>query len=122
MVAYEGKGKILKSVTLDDVRVLLPTDVAILMKIDIEGSEEKAMSQAGPFLHRSFVPFIMMEWAFQKNNTNLLNMMENYRYYPVCHRTGKKLEEPNDQWHTDIIWVHERARIPDNLHIVSNMY
>lgn len=122
MVEYNGKDPLITAVTLADLCDLFPRNVTLLMKIDIEGHEEKAMSQAEPMFQCSFVPFIMMEWSFQKGNVKLVNMMESYNYYPVSHRNGRRVHMDVHITPTDIIWVHQSAQLPDDIHYVKKHY
>lgn len=120
MQDYEGKGRIVNSIKLSDLRDLFLEGSTVFMKMDIEGYEDYAMAGAGGLFEKIFVPYIMMEWAIQKKRRkkpeSLIAMMLNYGYFAVSHSNGSYLNMNNTDLQNDIIWVHKQAKLPKGLH------
>ena len=78
------------------------------MKIDIEGYEPKAMSACEKLLQQVRVPYIFMEWLWQKNMAGvqqiITNVLKKYNYEPFGLGKNPLTWRSIRLWPTDIIW------------------
>ena len=103
-----------RTITMNDLVPVL-TFKEVLLKIDIEGHEGKAMVRSGLFMEKLHVPFVIMEWVFMRMANDefriqsvqeLVDYMKKYDYEAF---TTKK--QPLNmtgmawaKWPQDIIW------------------
>ncbi|XP_067670918.1 uncharacterized protein [Haliotis asinina] len=116
-----GQGETTATVTMDDLLYLMrPAEVII--KIDIEGYECKAMAKSAQLFQHVHVPYIFMEWQqmFKHRMSNvacppyamqqLTDMLTQRGYMAHEVRTGIMMspEECTTRWRVgDIYWRHQ---------------
>ena len=98
------------AILMDDIVEVVHFKKAII-KIDIEGSENKAISHCEKLFKQVYVPYMFMEWLFQKNmqagQNTILTVLGRNGYLPFT-LDKKPLKISNvRQWPTDIIWKHQ---------------
>lgn len=100
-----------RSIYLDDLLEVIQFRKAI-MKMDIEGSEQKAMTHCERLLRTVHVAYILMEWVFmnRKSDQERGNMIASFTrlgYKPFdLNKTPLAMTSTN-KWPIDIIWKHE---------------
>ena len=100
------------AIFMDDLLEVIKFNKTI-MKIDIEGSEHRAMFACEKLLRQIYIPYIFMEWMWQNNMPEeqmaILNVMSHNRY--EAFGLDKELLNIWDalDWPTDVIWKHSHA-------------
>lgn len=121
MTKYEGKGQLIKTIPISKLSEFLNMGKKVLMKIDCEGYELKAMSKAKDLFEKVDIPYILMEWLYHAKNNELVKLMVDFGYYAISH-DGKMLDHNNPDWGMDVIWVHKTAILPKHLHRNFSMF
>ena len=100
------------AILMDDLLEVIQFDKAII-KIDIEGSESKAISQCEKLLNQIYIPFMFMEWLFAKNmpveQQLIKGILNRNGYQPYDLNKKPLLDSRIRNWPTDIIWKHDKA-------------
>lgn len=65
--AIDSPGPVVRAVCLDDLTRYVRTP-RVFLKMDIEGSEERALRCAGQFFQHVDVRYVLMEWLFHRNS------------------------------------------------------
>ena len=102
------------AITMDDLLEVIHFKKAI-MKMDIEGSEHKAVSRCEKLLKRVYIPYIFMEVAIQLKTPDTIDQIT-----LILERNGYKAFDLNKQlisnrkpkysgWPGDVIWKHKNA-------------
>ncbi|XP_060069386.1 uncharacterized protein LOC132549461 [Ylistrum balloti] len=100
------------TVTFDDLLDLpvIRDFPKVLVKIDIEGSEHKALQKSKTFFKRTKVIGVLMEWEFHRmmpSGDDIIRYMGNLNFAPYFPSKDKKLlntKESND-WPYDVMWL-----------------
>ncbi|XP_069113290.1 uncharacterized protein [Argopecten irradians] len=100
------------TVTFDDLLDLpvIGDFPKVLIKIDIEGSEHKALQKSKSFFRRTKVIGVLMEWEFHRSmpsGEEIIRYMENLNFvphYPSKVRKVLKAKESSD-WPYDVLWL-----------------
>ncbi|XP_068250555.1 uncharacterized protein [Palaemon carinicauda] len=111
------------SVTLNDLSQYVNTSIVIL-KIDIEGWECRAVLGGTRFLSSHFAPYIFMEWSVVANNRHkyhspcrlqhlqqMVQWLTSRGYHAYISKTGVELNSAKlENWRAgDIYWRHRTA-------------
>jgi len=97
------------SVTLDHLIPLLANETVVL-KMDIESYEWKALKGGYGFFRNVNVKCVFMEWDFHRNNQNtassIINFMKYFGFDPFSVLTRTRLSYNTfSVWPGDIIWI-----------------
>jgi FkbM family methyltransferase len=110
-VTAEQKNTTFQSILLDDLVDCVKGET-VLLKMDLEGYEDKALEHAGKFLKEVDVPYIILEWTFPlvvytKDTARVehfLDLIYSYNYKPVKMMTYTPLSRKNwKKWSNDIL-------------------
>lgn len=85
----------------------------VLIKIDIEGSEYKALQNSKKFFQNTKVMGVLMEWEFHRkmpSGTNILHYMTALNFVPYFpSKTRKALDIQNSSsWPYDVLWLPKK--------------
>ena len=113
MVPYKGTGPKMASVHMNDLVPILPFNRA-LMKLDLEGFEDKGLVHSDELFKAIFIPYVLMEWAFpkyvykddSKRVMALINSMTSKGYKPYEYGWKPLSISTWSTWPLDIIWRH----------------
>ncbi|XP_060070150.1 uncharacterized protein LOC132550149 [Ylistrum balloti] len=95
---------------LDDILQLPGIDFKkIIIKMDVEGYENKVLNGGQCFFDRVKVPAVLMEWNYHKNSLSGKDILDffkkrNYTAYDPM-KTMKLDVTYSNQWPADIIWI-----------------
>lgn len=114
--AYADRVTWVRSVLLDDLTELLADEVgAVLLKMDVEGYEARALRHADRLFNRVRVPFVLMEWAIMKQRPAdhvepMLGWLESRGYQVFDIRTLRRLPMFDwERWPDDVCFKHVQA-------------
>ena len=87
----------------------------VLLKIDIEGDEAKAILNGVKFLQASFVPFIIMEWEFMRKSETegeeVVDILQTLGYQAYSIYKGQLENENFRAWPNDIVWKYRTVEL-----------
>lgn len=109
-----------QSVTLPDIFNTISAETVIL-KMDIQGYECKALMTPGVFAPSHFIPYIFMEWSLISNSQHeaslcsnreaLIDLLKYQGYIPMkLSPLGLVPDSCLNHGIADMLWVHESAR------------
>ncbi|XP_033755618.1 uncharacterized protein LOC117338386 [Pecten maximus] len=100
------------TVTFDDLLDLpvIGDFPKVLVKIDIEGSEHKALQKSKTFFRRTKVIGVLMEWEFHRSMPSgeyIITYMENMNFVPHFPSKTRKVLNTKDSsdWPYDVMWL-----------------
>jgi len=102
------------SVTLPDIFSIVDSGI-IILKMDIQGYECKALLTPGVFHTGHFIPYILMEWGYLSSTfcpeqDRLVEVLVSAGFMPRDAITMGSLPLSCLQGHvTDVLWVHTKA-------------
>lgn len=102
---------VVKAVCLDDLLPYVPTR-RVFLKMDIEGSEWRALRCASRFFSELDIPYFHMEWAFymlnlKKQGPEIVSFLTSRGYLPYHPGTGGaplSLANPTAAWPGNVLW------------------
>jgi FkbM family methyltransferase len=108
----------IQSIIMDDLIPVIAFSRAIL-KIDIEGFELKAISGTRRLFEKLFIPYVLMEWVYQKirikhtrsreDGDKLISLMTDMGYGPFSIQKRALVTKDWPKWPNDILWKHKLA-------------
>ena len=100
------------AILMNDIAEVVDFSKAII-KMDIEGSENRAISHCETLLQKVYVPFLFMEWLFKKNmaeGQQLILKILTRNGYSAFSLDKRELKIADIKtWPMDIIWKHKNA-------------
>ena len=101
-----------QAILMDDLLSVVNFPKAII-KMDIEGSEHRAIGQCERLLKTIYVPFIFMEWVFHRQGKSqqlILSVMSRngYSAFKINNKAPLNISRAN-AWPGDILWKHRGA-------------
>merc|ERR1712013_921558 len=105
-----------ESVTLPDILETISAR-SVIIKMDIQGQECKALLAPGVFDTGHFIPYIFMEWdiisaghKFCTNITALITLLKSRDYFPInLDPLGKLSDVCLQKQMQDMVWMHKNA-------------
>ena len=99
------------TITMDDLLKLPAMNDFrnVVIKMDIEGFEERALQQSSNFFKIIRVPAILLEWVFHSNQMSglyIIRLLTELQYIPFS-LEGLSLDiKASSKWPDDILWLH----------------